>query len=349
MNTLCVAQAVKLVLAGLAVGLLIHIMLGGYGAKISRMIEEPGSKIVREEKLMNQESEDSPLTELKYAGDFMQIQPEECVETPEFYGGVKSTVCVMPGEDYIQKNLKKKGAFEPEVTNAVVKAMAVYSGATFVDCGSNIGMMSTVVAAMGRSVVSLDPMVMHLTYLRRSLELAGNQNHVRLLNNAVSDTHGILYPGLAASSGTNTAAIRLYSEQALKQANLKAQGPPVKVVTVMDILATIETSTVILKVDVESMECKAVTTEVAHGESGHYIPFIVIEWTMLPEAPHYAECVGWLFDGGYKPYHMVNYTEFTKKEVLGIRKNNHKHYEMGNEYHDIIWLHNTTDPMELKP
>ena len=36
---------------------------------------------------MNQESEDSPLTELKYAGDFMQIQPEECVETPEFYGG----------------------------------------------------------------------------------------------------------------------------------------------------------------------------------------------------------------------------------------------------------------------
>ena len=37
---------------------------------------------------------------------------------------------------------------------------------------------------------------------------------------------------------------------------LQAQGPPVKVVTVMDILATIETSTVILKVDVESMECK---------------------------------------------------------------------------------------------
>merc|ERR1712106_340834 len=144
MNTLCVAQAVKLVLAGLAVGLLIHIRLGDFGAKISRMIEEPGSKIVREEKLMNQESEDSPLTELKYAGDFMQIQPEECVETPEFYGGVKSTVCVMPGEDYIQKNLKKKGAFEPEVTNAVVKAMAVYSGATFIDCGSNIGMMSMV-------------------------------------------------------------------------------------------------------------------------------------------------------------------------------------------------------------
>ena len=46
-------------------------------------------------------------------------------------------------------------------------------------------MMSTVVAAMGRQVVSLDPLVEHLTYLRRSLELLGNQNNARLLNNAV--------------------------------------------------------------------------------------------------------------------------------------------------------------------
>ena len=46
-------------------------------------------------------------------------------------------------------------------------------------------MMSTVVAAMGRKVVSVDPMVQHLSYLRRSLELLGNQDNVRLLNNAV--------------------------------------------------------------------------------------------------------------------------------------------------------------------
>ena len=93
---------------------------------------------------------------------------------------------------------------------------------------------------------------------------------------------------------------------------------------------------------------QAVSTEVAHGQSGHYIPFIVMEFTNLPLVPNYKACIDWLFDGGYKPYHMVNYTEFPKKEVLAIKKND-AHYEMGNQYHDIIWLHNTTDPMELKP
>ena len=33
-------------------------------------------------------------------------------------------------------------------------------------------------------------------------------------------------------------------------------GPPVNVVTVMDILTTIDTPTVVMKVDVESFECR---------------------------------------------------------------------------------------------
>ena len=37
-------------------------------------------------------------------------------------------------------------------------------------------------------------------------------------------------------------------------------GPPVQVVTVMDILATITTPTVILKIDVESFECRVFKT-----------------------------------------------------------------------------------------
>ena len=29
------------------------------------------------------------LKELKYAGDFNQIEPQDCVDTPQFYGGEK--------------------------------------------------------------------------------------------------------------------------------------------------------------------------------------------------------------------------------------------------------------------
>eukprot|EP00092_Neocalanus_flemingeri_P057974 GFUD01069007.1.p1 GENE.GFUD01069007.1~~GFUD01069007.1.p1 ORF type:complete len:358 (-),score=107.51 GFUD01069007.1:27-1100(-) len=288
------------------------------------------------------------LKELRYAGDFAQIEPEDCIDTPEFYGGVKAKVCILPGEDYSQTKLKKEGAFEAEAVNSIVKAMTVYKDATFLDCGANIGMMSTVVAAMGRQVVSLDPLVEHLTYIRRSLELLGNENKARLLNNAVSNETGTLYPYTVDPA--NKAAIQLFPEEYIKEHNLTPAGPAVKVVTVMDILATIDTPTVILKVDVESWECRVVSTEVAHGESGHFIPFIIMEWTMLPGMPEYAECVGWLIDGGYKPYHMVRYTEFTMEEVLAIPNANHHHFDTGdNEYHDIIWLHYLADPVQLKP
>ena len=94
-------------------------------------------------------------------------------------------------------------------------------------------MMSTVVAAMGRKVVSVDPMVQHLSYLRRSLELLGNQNNARLLNNAVrcgmvasmnyfhinisSNETGRLYPYTKKSF--NQAAIKMYTEEEIKKNN----------------------------------------------------------------------------------------------------------------------------------
>ena len=46
-------------------------------------------------------------------------------------------------------------------------------------------MVTTVIAAMGRKVVSVDPLKEHLSYLRKALELLGNDDNVRLLHNAV--------------------------------------------------------------------------------------------------------------------------------------------------------------------
>ena len=103
------------------------------------------------------------------------------------------------------------------------------------DCGANIGMMSTVVAAMGRKVVSVDPLIQHLSYLRRSLELVGNQNNARLLNNVVrygmslnyfpinisSNETGMLYPYTRIPS--NQAAIKMYTEEEIKKKNFRVR------------------------------------------------------------------------------------------------------------------------------
>ena len=60
-----------------------------------------------------------------------------------------------------------------------------YNNIVTLDCGANIGMVTTVVAAMGRNVVAVDPMKEHLSYLHKALQLLGNEGNVRLLHNAV--------------------------------------------------------------------------------------------------------------------------------------------------------------------
>jgi len=288
---------------------------------------------------MNMPGMSSGITELKNKDDFLDINPE-CVETPEFYGGVKSKVCILPGETYSEGHLRSKGVFDGDTVNTIVRAMTVYPDATLLDCGANIGMVTTVVAAMGRQVVSVDPMKEHLSYLHRALELLGNEGNVRLLNNAVSNESGLLYP--YTKNPNNWAAIKMYTEEEIKKNNFIPTGPPVKVVTVMDILATITTPTVILKVDVESFECRAVSREVAQQKKV-LIPFIIMEWTMLQVMPEYTACVDWLLGSGYKPHHWQSFKEYTREQVLELKP----WWQGAPQVHDLVWLHNSADPNKI--
>ena len=45
--------------------------------------------------------------------------------------------------------------------------------------------------------------------------------------------------------------------------------------------AVIEAEQVILKMDIEGYECKALPKEIILGSSGKWIPFIFIEWSWL--------------------------------------------------------------------
>lgn len=285
----------------------------------------------------------SNLTELRSEEDFLKIDPE-CVDTPEFYGGVKSKVCILPGETYSESQLRANGVFDGATINILVKAMTVYPEATFLDCGANIGMVTTVIAAMGRKVVSIDPLKEHLSYVRKSLELLGNQDNVRLIHGAVSNESSVLFP--YAENIANKAAIQMFTEEEMKKNNYKPTGPAVNVVTVLDLLSIIKTKTVILKVDVEAFECRAVSREVASGKSGHQIPFIIMEWTLLQEMPEYTACVDWLLEGGYTPHGPdAPYPVYTREEVKELRP----WYAGAPGVHDLIWLHSTADPALLAP
>jgi hypothetical protein len=57
--------------------------------------------------------------------------------------------------------------------------------------------------------------------------------------------------------------------------------PALESVTIADILATIPATTIILKIDIEGYECKALQPDVILGRTGKQIPYIFLEWGQL--------------------------------------------------------------------
>ena len=96
-------------------------------------------------------------------------------------------ICIKPLriDNAVSKIIDDSGAFEGRAVSTMLKAMAMYPEAVFLDCGSNIGMYSVVMASAKREVVAVDAMLENLAYVHHSLMLTGNRQYVKLLNNPV--------------------------------------------------------------------------------------------------------------------------------------------------------------------
>jgi len=96
-------------------------------------------------------------------------------------------MCIKPirVDNAVSKIINDSGAFEGRAVSTMLKAMSMYPEAVFLDCGSNIGMYSVVMASAKRDVVAVDAMLENLAYIHHSLMLTGNRHYARLLNNPV--------------------------------------------------------------------------------------------------------------------------------------------------------------------
>ena len=89
-----------------------------------------------------------------------------------------------------------------------------------------------------------------------------------------------------------------------------------------DILETIESKEIIMKMDIEGYECKALQPEILLNKVGKFIPFIHMEWIQLPTnmrktCPEFKEWVKNFYIGGYVPLN----TGKNKTEQLHIARN----------------------------
>ena len=123
-------------------------------------------------------------------------------------------------------------------------------------------------AAAGHKVVAVDALMVNLGYIHHSLSLANTVHQVKLLHHPVSDTVETLYP--VNSDLSNPGATRLLQEHLITEdlqvalgfhfrklfLSLQIVGPPVNTTTLLKLISFVQADKVILKMDVEGMECK---------------------------------------------------------------------------------------------
>jgi len=186
-----------------------------------------------------------------------------------------------------------------------------------------------VIAAMGRRVVAVDADPENLAYIRKSLDLAQKSQYVDIIYNSVSDEYETLYPH--APDGSNEGGTHMLTKEQVEQENIVTQIPPLNSVLLEDVLNYIHTEVVILKIDVESYECKALQPNILQNKIGKFIPYIFMEWGQLPNnnitCPHFNEWVLNFYTGGYIPVNPSTLMTVTTEER--------------DKMWDIAWVHSS--------
>ena len=144
----------------------------------------------------------------------------------------------------------------------------------------------------------------------------------------LSDEYGTLYP--FTPSKENEGNTVMLSKEEINAMNLTTEivsysnhrlilneivmyfQPPLKSIKLEDIINYINSEIIILKIDVEGYECKALQPNVIINKIGKFIPFIFIEWGYLIQNQglvpgtsgtclQFREWVQLFYEGGYFP------------------------------------------------
>jgi FkbM family methyltransferase len=254
-------------------------------------------------------------------------------------------ICLKPEEDdsFVSKVIRETGSWQGNSLDHLLSALHAMPDAAFLDLGANIGDSSVPVAAMRprRQVVAVDPMAINLAYIKRSLEknLLWDTERVRLVHSAVSDERGILYPYTPDPS--NPGDTRMLRKEELKTiGEKKMEGVPA--VLLQDILSSISSNTVVLKLDVQGYECRTLQRSILLGGGGKFIPAIFIEWAMVArdtrvkkDCPDYKNWKKNFFEGGYFPYEAAD-SRVTLKRIPD--DGSLELVEM-----DVLWVHSSVE------
>ena len=106
-----------------------------------------------------------------------------------------AVVCVYKdAEDrWVSQNLHLHGTFEPSIEAIFKQALKHDPELDVIDIGANLGLYSLIAAAMGRKVISVEPLQTNINRFHKSVKVNKFEDRITLITNAVSNKRSKVY------------------------------------------------------------------------------------------------------------------------------------------------------------
>lgn len=194
------------------------------------------------------------------------------------------------------------GCFECDVMRPLVKALTDYPDASLLDIGANIGQYSLQAAAMYRNAYAFEPF--HRNYKRFCHSIKANpgfEDRIKLFNSAVM--HEPTEVKLQAV-WRNQGGTRVVSHSKTETGKDKGGISYAHGVTLDDMHEFLPKGQVVLKIDVEGAECKALAGGLDKYLKQLDIVYVAIEWSheRLRECERRDEIFQLFEKNGLSPY-----------------------------------------------
>jgi FkbM family methyltransferase len=221
------------------------------------------------------------------------VVPINCPSVDFQFGeGIFVNVTVNPGfkmnvhdpdqDKFISNDLATKGCFECKVLRAAMHALKQSKDAILLDLGSNLGLYSLSAASLGHKAVAFEPFRSNWERICRSiLGSRSFEGMVTLFANAVTDKPALL--GFRPIDLANFGATKVTHSKSNNYPNDAKEGENYVIgvpINDMDASFLPFDRPVVLKVDVEGHECRALEGAMAYLKKVEIV-YMAIEWSLI--------------------------------------------------------------------
>ncbi|KAK3585310.1 hypothetical protein CHS0354_040258 [Potamilus streckersoni] len=186
-------------------------------------------------------------------------------------------ICIYPRERdiFISESLIAQGMWDSGQTNLIQTALTTFPEAIFIDIGANIGYFSLLARAMDRAVIAIEPVNENFLHLEESVASNNFSDEILLLRHAITDRRTPVVMGQNKLNQGGVPIVKEENRDVIHRNSLTS-------VTMDDLSHLVLANEVIIKMDIEGYECRALRTSSEFFKHVK-VRYLFMEWFIMVE------------------------------------------------------------------